>query len=135
MAKFFDKIGEVAKSAADKTNDMLELNRLNAKIGAAESSIAKLKEQIGNFYWEKAAAGAQPDAEIVAWCEAIQTAKEEIASLREAVAAIKGSAQPPAPPVPPTLSAPPALMKCPACGAENPTGTKFCSECGGKISG
>ncbi len=126
MAKFFDKIGEVAKSAADKTNDMLELNRLNAKIGAAESSIAKLKEQIGNFYWEKAAAGAQPDAEIVAWCESIQTAKEEIASLREAVTAIKGGAQPPEPP---------ALMKCPACGAENPTGTQFCSECGGKFSG
>lgn len=130
MAKFFDKIGEVAKSAAGKTNDMLELNRLNAKIGAAESSIAKFKEQIGNFYWEKAAAGAQPDAEILEWCGAIQTAEEEIASLREAVAVIKGGVNPPAQPTP---SSPVALVKCPACGAENPTGTKFCSECGGKF--
>ena len=131
MAKFFDKIGEVAKSAADKTNDMLELNRLNSKISAAESSIAKLKEQIGNFYWEKAAAGAQPDAEILAWCEAIQTTVEEITSLRGEVAAIKEGTKPSATSTP--LSSP-ALVKCPACGTENPTGTKFCSECGGKFS-
>lgn len=51
MAKLFDKIGEIAKSAADKTNNMLEPNRLNSKISATQSTIAKLNAQMGNFYY------------------------------------------------------------------------------------
>ena len=127
MAKFFDKIGELAKTAADKTNDMIEQGRLNSKISAEEATIAGLKERIGNFYWERYSTGAQTEAEIHEWCEAIKVSQAAIAETKEELAALKGE------PSPAAASQAAATVKCPACDAENPCGTKFCGSCGGKL--
>ncbi|MEG1772556.1 MAG: zinc ribbon domain-containing protein [Clostridia bacterium] len=126
MAKFFDKIGELAKTAADKTNNMIEQGRLNSKISAEEATIAGLKERIGNFYSERYSTGAQTETEIHEWCEGIKASQAAIAAIRKEIAALKCE-QSPAP-----ASQAAASVKCPACGAENPCGTKFCGSCGGK---
>ena len=36
---FFDKLGELTKSVGDKTNDMIETNKLNGKIKAEKAAI------------------------------------------------------------------------------------------------
>ena len=101
MANFFDKIGEMAKTAADKTGemaktaadktgDMLEINRLNSKINSEEGNISRLKEQIGNFYWEKYSSGAQPDAEIAELIESINVSLGIIETTKEQISSLKG---------------------------------------------
>lgn len=159
MAKFFDKIGELAKTAADKTGDIIEQNRLGSKISAEEAAITELKAKIGNFYWEKFLTDGTADADILEWCEAIKTAREtivatqaEIQALKEEkpteTAAVQTSAEVSCPscktgnPVGTKFCKEcgaklepqePATVKCPACGVENPPDTKFCRECGGKL--
>lgn len=127
MAKFFDKIGELAKTAADKTGDMIEQTRLNSKINAEEAAITKLKEQIGNYYWEKSLSGWEPEAGITGWLDGIQAAQQAIAATKAELTAMK-----PAAPSDPA-SAADSTVPCPACGKCNTPGTKFCSECGGKL--
>ena len=123
MTSFFDKIGEMAKTAADKTGDMIEIGKLDAKISAEEETIAKQKEQIGNFYWEQFIAGQEQSAPVAEWCQAIKASQEAIDALQEEISALKGE-----PPMNTASAAP-----CAACGTENPPGTKFCGNCGGKL--
>lgn len=125
MAKFLDKIGEMAKSAADKTNDLIEQSRLNSKINGEEAVIAELKEQIGNFYWQRYAKGEQTDNEIKEWCEAIKVSQATIAATRKELGDMKGEQG--------ASSSAPTPIRCPICGAENPPSTKFCGECGEKL--
>lgn len=124
MANFFDKIGEMAKTAADKTGDMIEIGKLNAKISAEESAIAKQKEQIGHFYWEQFLSGQALPAPVAEWCQAIKASQEAIDALQTEISALKGES--------PMNAAPTA--PCGACGTVNPLGTKFCGNCGGKLS-
>lgn len=126
MANFLNKLGDMAKNAADKTGDLIEQGRLNSKISTEEATIVKLKEQIGNFYWERYASGVQTDAEIQERCEAIKTSQATIAAIRAEIDILKGEQAVP-------TATPAAAVKCPACGAENPSGTKFCGECGMKL--
>ena len=131
MAKIFDKIGEIAKSAADKTNDMIEQGKLNSKINSEEAIIADLKVKIGNFYWEKFAAGNAPDTEISEWCESIKAAKETIAAAQAEIQALKEKpAEAPEAPVPEQAT---AEGVCPSCKTANLPGTKFCKECGARL--
>lgn len=139
MAGFLNKLGEMAKTAADKTGDMIEISKLNSKISAQEAVIAELKVKIGNFYWEKYASLGAADSEIVAWCEAIQEALKTIQTTQSEIHALKNESSATPPPVAPSPADPPAspvqeaVLKCPNCGTVNAEGTKFCSECGNKL--
>lgn len=129
MANFLNKLSEMAKTAADKTGDMIEIGKLNAKISSEEDGITDLKGKIGHFYWEKYLSTKTADAQILEWCEAIQAAQERIEATRTEIQLLKEQK--------PINSAPIALQdatsKCPACGTENGVGTKFCSQCGNKL--
>lgn len=127
MANFFDKLGEMAKTAADKTGEMIEIGKLSAEISSAENDIADLMSKIGGFYWEKFLSTKTADTEILAWCEAIQAAQEHIEATRTEIQLLKGQKTTNAP------SVAPQNVKCPNCGEENGVGTKFCSQCGNKL--
>lgn len=123
MANFLNKLGDMAKTAADKTGDMIEIGKLNAKISTEEAAIAKQKEQIGNFYWEQFLSGQEQPATVTEWCQAIRASQEAIDALQAEISTLKGE-----PPMNTTSAAP-----CAACGTVNPPGTKFCGNCGGKL--
>lgn len=127
MANFLDKIGELAKTAADKTNDLIEQNQLKAKITAEEAEITVFKVKIGDFYWNKFITTGTAEAEILDLCEGIKTSQAVIASLQEEINALKGEK--------PAEAAPAAIAEplCPNCGTPNAPGTKFCKECGTKL--
>lgn len=40
---FFDKLGEITKNVGDKTNDMIEINKLNSKIKTERTAIETVK--------------------------------------------------------------------------------------------
>ena len=129
MANFLNKLGEMAKTAADKTGDMIEIGKLNAKISSEEDGIADLKAKIGHFYWEKYFSTKIADAQILEWCEAIQAAQELIEATRTEIQLLKEQKPINSPPI--TFQD--TASKCPSCGTDNGVGTKFCSQCGNKL--
>ena len=76
---FFDKLGEITKSVGDKTNDMIEINKLNSKIKAERAGIETGKAELGALYWSKFEAGAKLDADAMELCAKIQGSFDAIA--------------------------------------------------------
>lgn len=135
MANFFDKIGELAKSAADKTNELLEQNKLNSKINTEETAITKLKEEIGNYYFDQFESGVVPEGPVEEWYLAIKTAKAKIAEVQAEILKMKEAEH-----IAPETEKPQgeqvnstAAVICPSCASENALGAKFCASCGAKL--
>lgn len=119
--EIFDKIGKFAKTAADKTGDMVEVTRLNAKIGTMQSEIVDLKTRIGAWWWPKYEAGEPYPPELRETVDGIKTRLTSIASLETEIRNIRGGEPRPSPP---------NATACPGCGATLPAGAKFCGQCG-----
>ena len=86
---FFDKLGELTKSVGDKTNDMIETNKLNGKIKAEKAAIEAVKAELGALYWAKFEAGAQLDEDAAALCEKIRASFENIAGFEAEIQRIR----------------------------------------------
>lgn len=136
MPNLFDKLGEFAKSAADKTNEFIEQNKLNSRISAEEANISKLKEQIGNYFFAKYESGQLPEGPTAEWFDGIKSAQVKIIELQAELDAMKAEQEPK------TESTPTqegqevnttASLICQTCGAENKLGSKFCATCGAKL--
>jgi uncharacterized small protein (DUF1192 family) len=122
---FFDEVGKFAKTVAGKTGEMVDITRLNSKIGTLKNEISGLKQQIGEHYWSKFEAGAPCDPELSGVCDEIKNRMAAIASVEAEIAAIRGSGAQSA------QSAQAAF--CPSCGAKLTPGVKFCGGCGAKL--
>lgn len=123
---FLDKLGNLAKNAADKTNDMMEISKLNSKIGECRKNIAARKSELGEHYWKKYESGEVLDAEAMELCAAIKAENQAIEELSHEIQRIK--AAPPAQTS--TADTGIAVISCASCGASVSAGTKFCPECG-----
>lgn len=127
---FFDKIAEMAQNAADKTNTMLEINKLNSGINEEKAKITGIKCKIGEYYWAKFLANEQIDAEPADLCSEIRACETTIASLQKEIQTKRDEANRAA-------AAPePARTKgkrCSSCGTVNSEGSKFCQGCGSKL--
>ena len=126
------EIGKFAKTAADKTSNMVETTRLGAKIGAQREGVTKLKERIGDFYWAKYAAGESCDPALEDVFREIEAGMAQIASLEAEVRVIKES-EAQAQQTVRTTAVPADGVKCDSCGAPNEEGARFCRECGSAI--
>ena len=61
---FFDKLNELTNTVKDKTSNVIETGKLNAKINSEKSAVGDLLKRIGDVYYKKHAAGEPTDAEI-----------------------------------------------------------------------
>ena len=126
---FFDKLSEVAKNIGEKTNDAIETGKLSSKISSEKSAAEAEIQKIGVFYYEQFLQGIEVAEEISEYCN---KAKEHYSAAEEAQAEIKKikseglNSQ--------TAASLHSLIKCPTCGMENDSGTKFCGSCGTKLS-
>ena len=84
--ELFDKVNEIARSAASKTGEVLEDTRLKAQILNDEKSIRELQAKIGAFYYKKFAAGEAVEEEVLELCTAISV---HLANINEKKSAIK----------------------------------------------
>jgi ribosomal protein L40E len=130
----FDKIGDFARNLGDKASSAIETTKLNNKINAEKTSISEYMRQIGEYYFGKHQAGEPDDPNVAEYFAAIESHNQAIAEAQaeivriQAEAAAQSQAAQGAAPAPVEGS-----LICPSCGAVNPPGTNFCSECGSKI--
>lgn len=129
---FFDKLKAAAEAVSDKTNDMIEITKLNSKISAETNAISELKKKIGNIIFEYYQKGESLPPEIGELCESIKNSQATIETLQNEIAAIKSDGVKPAATQPRAHSQAGAIA-CPACGASNAPGVRFCSECGSRL--
>ena len=132
---FFDKLGEITKNVGDKTNDMIEINKLNSKIKTERTAIETVKAELGALYWAKFEAGTQLDDDAAALCAKMKGSFEAIAGFEAEIKRIKEEnekkPEPASAAAAPAASAPVAEGTfCPSCGAKSASGAKFCPECG-----
>lgn len=129
-----DKIGEFAKIAANKTEEItktigekaeaaLEIQKLTFLVGKEESKIESTYKKMGKMVWEKSQnCDCLPD-EFKEECEAIKASLAAIDDLKFKIANIKATA----------FNGDEPKTTCPNCGAAVGISAKFCSECGSKM--
>ena len=116
-----DKIGEFAKIAANKTEEITKtIQKLTSLVGKEESKIESTYKKMGKMVWEKSQnCDCLPD-EFKEECEAIKASLAAIDDLKFKIANIKATA----------FNGDEPKTTCPNCGAAVGISAKFCSECG-----
>ncbi len=138
---FLDKLGEIAKSAAEKANDGLEINRINGDISVQEGNITAYQRALGLYYWEKFLAGEILEQEPMEICEKIVMAQQNIASYQTEIAKIKADRQAEKEQRLQQKKAEQCekeqqsetITCCSHCGAVVQQGQNFCTNCGNSI--
>lgn len=158
---FFDnlgkKVGEAAQAAAKKSNELVEVTKLNMSVNSEEDKASKLYEGIGKKLYANYKAGAESLPDFSGEFEQINACEENIKEIRKRIMNLKnvklcqncgaelaekamfcpkcGAKQEVIPPAPVQEDKAPqaAPSFCPECGTEMPADTTFCSNCGAQI--
>lgn len=117
---FFDKLNELTATVRDKTSDVIEMQKLNAKINSEKSVIADQMKQIGEYYYNKHASGEPTDPEIADLLGNIDARSKAIQEVEAQLKSIKAEGD--------------KAVFCGSCGARNNAGTNFCGSCGVKLT-
>ena len=100
---FFDQLGDVAKNigksagdfakqVGDKTNDALEISKLNTKISAENAEIEKEKKKLSNALFERFARGEEVPEEVKEFCNNIKSHLLNIDGFKEEIEKVKAAA-------------------------------------------
>lgn len=89
MAKFMDKMGNIAKKAADKTGDMVEIGMLNSKIGAQRQNITSIRERMGGIIYDQFHQGIELAEELTQFCQQIEEIEAAIAKMQKDIQDLK----------------------------------------------
>ena len=100
---FFDQLGDVAKNigksagdfakqVGDKTNDALEISKLNTKISAENAEIEKEKKKLSDALFERFARGEEVPEEVKEFCDNIKSHLSNIDGFKEEIEKVKAAA-------------------------------------------
>lgn len=100
---FFDQLGDVAKNigksagdfakqVGDKTNDALEISKLNTKISAENAEIEKEKKKLSDALFERFARGEEVPEEVKEFCDNIKLHLLNIDGFKEEIEKVKAAA-------------------------------------------
>ncbi|MEI7885114.1 MAG: zinc ribbon domain-containing protein [Clostridia bacterium] len=123
---FMDKFTSMAKNAADKTNDLIGIGKLNLKINEEREKISAAKLKIGEYYWNQFVNNAVLDSEPMDFCSQILVATTAIESCQNEIRVLKQE-KPAATAEQPFII---GSVPCPSCGSMVEDGKKFCPQCG-----
>ncbi len=113
IKKITDTITETGKNVGEKTKQVGNTAKLNAKIISSERSISENYTLIGKYYYDTYK--ENPDAEIADAVNSVTAALDTIDEMKDQLLALKG------------------LIKCDKCGANCPIDDTFCGKCGAML--
>ena len=147
-----NKLGSIARNVSGRTGNMLEVSKLNALIRSSEDDIEELKQQLGEYFYGKYAAGVILDGDATEICKKIQAAYTEIKANKAEINSIKAAAREAENEaaeeaeakaqiklqskelygefVNAARSVSGSVTLCPMCGASVTDGSRFCGNCG-----
>lgn len=129
-----DKLGEIVKTAATKTEEItktigekaeaaMEIQKLTMLVNKEESKIESTYKKIGKMVFEKSHTCDSMPEVFKEECDAIKASLAEIEELKFKISSIKATA----------FNGDEPKVSCPNCGAAVGVSAKFCSECGAKM--
>ena len=89
MAGFLDKVGSLAKTAADKTSDAIEVTKLNSKIAKEKDQIKLIKLEIAERFLAAYESGELQDDFVAEKSKAIAMCEENIVDIEKEIEMIK----------------------------------------------
>lgn len=117
MSDFFknvkETLTETGKTVGEKTKQVGNAAKLNAKIISSEHSISDNYTILGKYYYDTYK--DNPDESVAETVNSITASLETIKEMKSQLLAIKG------------------LVKCGSCGADCPFEDSFCGKCGAKL--
>ncbi len=121
MSKFMNKLGQrissAANNAVEKSKEMVEIAKLSKQISDADGDIARLEQEIGSrFYAAYAAKSEVHDIQLQELCQQIDQLYCKIEGLQMQLDEIRG------------------IPHCPSCSSPLGDATKFCPNCGEKLT-
>lgn len=109
--------GKLTKTVAGKTNNIVDVTKLNIALSDTERKIAALEEKIGETVYAKYSEEAEiAVADFEELCKEIDAFKAEQESIKAQIAELKNA------------------VTCPECGINNDKANTFCSKCGAKLT-
>lgn len=89
MAGFLDKVGSMAKTAADKTSDAIEVTKLNSKISKEKDRIKLIKIELAERFLTAYESGELEDEFVAEKSKEISACEENIESITKEIEMIK----------------------------------------------
>ena len=113
---FVSEAGKITKTVAGKTNNFVDVTKLNLTLNDIDRKITAIYEKIGETVYEKYIAGDIADDSFSDLFKEIEAFKAEQESLKAQIAELKNA------------------ITCSECGQNNSKDSEFCSKCGTKLS-
>jgi RNA polymerase subunit RPABC4/transcription elongation factor Spt4 len=114
ISKLAKSVGDGAKTAVKKSEDMLEISKLNRNIANEEDRIKLAYNEIGKLVFNKFEKGNESDPELLDICNKIVEIQKGIAAIKQKIVEIKNE------------------KLCQNCGSEMDANEEFCTKCGSK---
>jgi hypothetical protein len=89
------KLGSAAKTATKKSEELVEITKINLSIGNEEDKVKKLFTEMGKELYSQYISGESCEESIIKKCEEIKTVEDNIEALREKVKNLKGHSNTP----------------------------------------
>lgn len=109
------KLSETAKTVTKKSEELVEITKLNLAIGSDEDKIKKLFAEMGEELYRQYIVGKSFGEEFDLRCQNIKSLELNIEETKKKIQALKGT------------------RICPACSASVDTEVSFCPACGKKL--
>lgn len=133
---FFNKFEDLAKNLGDKTSDAIEIGKLNNRINSKKAAVGEELKKIGEHYYNLFLAEGQATPEVLEFCEAAKAHNEAVAEAQAEINRIKAENEVAKAAAVPASAATfnSGVLLCASCSTGNPQGTKFCCQCGAKLT-
>ncbi|MFZ5645197.1 MAG: zinc ribbon domain-containing protein [Bacillota bacterium] len=131
MGDFFQKVGEKAKGLQDrakelgdkakevsrKSGELLEVTKLKFELSKLEKEMENNLSGLGAVVYQKYRGANDMDGEIDRLCQSTARLEEEIKALEKQIERLQ-----------------PKPLACPQCNMDLPSGGRFCSYCGARVT-
>lgn len=114
LSKLAKSVGDGAKTAVKKSEDMVEISKLNRSISNEEDRIKLTYNEMGKIIYSKYQKNEIIEEDLIEFCNKVDEFEKNISSIKQKIAEIKN------------------VRICSNCGSEVELSTEICVKCGAK---